>query len=90
MSRLWPALVLLFAGAAASGEPRIEQRATEEIMPGIFVRSTSGNVVIDLDSPPCGLLCGPESCRSVCRSRVCEPPCDELARCLRCTWECSE
>jgi hypothetical protein len=89
---LWLAVALLLAGVgtAARGQPRVEQRATEEIMPGIFVRSTSGNVVIDVGSPPCGLLCGVESCVSVCRERECDPGADRLARCLACTWECRE
>jgi hypothetical protein len=90
MRRLWPVLALLLAGAPANGQPRVEQRATEEILPGVFVRSTSGNVVIDVGSPPCGLLCAAESCVSVCRDRPCEPPSDVLDRCVSCAWECRQ
>jgi hypothetical protein len=94
MNKLTLALAaLLFCAAGqAAGQARFEQRAVEEIVPGVFVRTTAGNLAIDVGgllrcASPC--VAG-QSCGSVCQEGSCAPDPDPLAVCLTCTWQCTD
>jgi hypothetical protein len=77
----------LLAGVAALAEPEVREHAVEEIMPGIFVRDTSG-VTIDLGercNPPCD---DSEHCEPACIETACGASEGPLARCNACAWQC--
>jgi hypothetical protein len=78
----------LLASASVLAEPEVREHAVEQIMPGIFVRDTSG-VTIDLGERRCDPLCAEsEHCEPVCVETACGPSEALLARCNSCAWQC--
>jgi hypothetical protein len=83
-------LVMTLCGTAFPAWCQVEEKATEEILPGVRVRS-SGEVTIQARPQPCDPPCPePEDCRGVCRDAPCGAEASELARCMSCVWECSK
>lgn len=81
---VWPLLTL----RAAADQAHVRQSAVAEVMPGVFVRTQAGNVVIDTGEQ-CDSDCPPGSvCESTCRETVCPPAATPLTHCLRCAWDC--
>jgi hypothetical protein len=75
---------------AGVGAAQVRERATEEILPGIRVRS-HGDVVIDAGSQGCKPACGAKQvCRYHCRDAACEAGTPLGAKCGRCEWRCVE
>jgi hypothetical protein len=78
----------LLVGASVHADPDVREHAVEEIMPGIFVRDTSG-VTIDLGDRRCNPPCAEgQNCESYCIETACDPSDGVAARCNACAWEC--
>lgn len=79
----------LFHAPRLLADPSIQQRATEEIAPGIRVRG--GGVAIQLDPYSCDPPCGAGSdCQEVCRMGSCDALSKADNPCRHCAWECVE
>ena len=82
------AAIVLTAASVTLGQ--VEERATEEIMPGIRVRGGTA-VVMDVGprgcDPPCS---GEQACRYDCRETACEADAPPRSKCSRCDWRCVE
>jgi len=87
----WPILLVLVLTLWWCISPlwaQVEEKATEEIMPGVRVR-TSGTVIIQARPQPCDPPCSePGRCEGVCRDSPCPAGSSKLARCMSCVWEC--
>jgi hypothetical protein len=91
MSRLIQRSIILAVLTAASiALAQVEERATEEIMPGIRVRGGTA-VVMDVGLRGCDPPCSAEQiCRYACRETTCETGANPLSKCSRCDWRCVE
>jgi hypothetical protein len=80
---------LCLLAAPANADPRVEQRAFEEIPTGVFVRGGS-STVINVD-PRCSDGC-PEHqlCRPVCEDRRCDDDAPPDRACIACRWRCQD
>jgi hypothetical protein len=73
----------------AANQDQVHERAVAEVMPGVFIRTQAGNVVINTGDQTCDPACLPGSvCESTCREAACPPGANPLSRCLRCGWDC--
>lgn len=82
-------LLGLTAATAVLAQPVVQQRATEEIAPGIRVRG--GGVTIDVGAAPCDPPCAEGNvCRHVCRDGAPEVGAADGEPRRQCAWECVE
>jgi len=82
------ALVAIVAWPTTAVSDLVEQPATEEIMPGVHVR-TSGSVTVQARPQPCDPPCQDSAqCQNACRATTCPVGTSKLARCMSCVWEC--
>jgi hypothetical protein len=85
--RLAVAVVFTAASIAAA---QVEERATEEIMPGVRVRGGAA-VVMDVGPKGCDPPCSPtQVCRYDCHETGCETGEKPQSKCSRCDWRCTD
>ena len=80
------ALVMLLLAAAAAADPRVQQRAFEEIPSGVYVRG--GGTTVNVD-PRCSGGCPDgQHCVQVCEDRPCDDDAPAGSACSACDWQC--